>query len=124
MKMLLLDVYKNEVKMVEANGLDDYYNLIGCRCVDIIHRRIGDVEVEIVCDDEGALVDKPKISAVDILGNPALYGNLLVASGRVTEDGELTELTAEEVDVILFNVTEVSTPVYTNPYKIFVELDY
>ena len=124
MKMLLLDVYKNEVKMVEANDLDDYYNLIGCRCVDIIHRRIGDVEVEIVCDDEGALVDKPKISAVDIVGNPALYGNLLVASGSVTDDGELTELTPEEVEEIMFNVAVVSTNVYQKPYSIFVELDY
>ena len=84
MQMLLLDVHKNEVKMVEANGLEDYYNLIGCRTIDIIRRRIGDVEVEIVIDDEGMLVDNPKISAVDITGTPMLCGNLLVASGRVT----------------------------------------
>ena len=36
MKMLLLDVKNREVKMVEANGLDDYYRLIGCRTIDII----------------------------------------------------------------------------------------
>lgn len=124
MKMLLLDVHKNEVKMVEANGLEDYYNLIGCRTIDIIRRRIGDVEVEIVIDDEGMLVDNPKISAVDITGNPMLCGNLLVASGRVTDDGELTELTPEEVDKIMFFVTEVTTHIYTKPYRIFVEVDY
>ena len=51
MKMLMLDVVNKDVKMVEANGLADYYKLIGCDYVDIIHRWIGDVEVEIVFDD-------------------------------------------------------------------------
>ena len=56
MKILMLDVENKEIKIVEANGLNDYYELIGCRYIDIIHRRIGDVEVEIVLDDEGLLV--------------------------------------------------------------------
>ena len=124
MKMLLLDVKNNEIKTVEANSLEDYYNLIGCRCVDIIHRMIGDVEVEIVCDDEGMLGDNPKISAVDSTGNPVLCGNLLVASGRVTDDGELTELTPEELEKIMFFVAEVTTHTYKKPYRIFVEVDY
>ena len=112
MKMLMLDVVNKDVKMVEANTLADYYNLIGCRCVDIIHRRIGDVRVEIVIDDEGALVENPKVSAIDIDGTPMMFGNLLVASGRVTEDGELTELTKEEVDEIKENVAMITTSVY------------
>ena len=70
MKMLLLDVENKEIKMVEANGLDDYYELIGCRCIDIVRRTIGDVEVEIVLDDEGALVNQPKISAISPEGTP------------------------------------------------------
>ena len=90
MKYLLLDVKNREIKTVEANGLDDYYRLIGCRTIDIVSRTIGDVRVEIVIDDEGALVNNPKVSAIDIDGTPMLFGNLLVASGRVTEDGELT----------------------------------
>ena len=123
MKMLLLDVYNNEVKMVEANGLDDYYKYLNCRCVDIISRKIGDVAVEIVCDDEGLLIDEPIVSAVDIIGLPVLCGNLLVASGRVTEDGEVTELTDEEIENIMFNVAEVTTKNHKEPYKIFVELN-
>ena len=124
MKMLMLDVVNKDVKMVEANTLADYYNLIGCRCVDIIHRRIGDVEVEIVLDDEGAIIENPKVSAISIDGTPMLYGNLLVASGRVTEDGELTELTEEEVDEIMDNVATITTSVYKEPYPVFVEMDY
>ena len=124
MKMLLLDVKNREVKMVEANELDDYYRLIGCRTIDIVSRSIGDVRVEIVIDDEGALVDNPKVSAIDIDGTPMLFGNLLVASGRVTEDGELTELTQEEVDEIMDNVATITTSVYKEPYPVFVEMDY
>ena len=124
MKMLMLDVVNKDVKMVEANGLDDYYKLIGCRCIDIIHRRIGDVEVEIVLDDEGLLVENPKPSAISVDGTPMLFGNLLIASGRVTDDGELTELTEAEIDKIMGNVTTITTSVYTEPYPALVEVDY
>ena len=123
MKMLFLDVYNNRFKMVNANGLDDYYKLIGCRTIDIIHRRIGDVEVEIVLD-EGCLVKNPKVSAISIDGTPMLFGNLLIASGRVTDDGELTELTDAEVDEIMDNVATITTSVYKEPYPVFVEMDY
>ena len=124
MKMLLLDVENKDVKIVEANCLADYYKFIGCNYVDIIHRRIGDVEVEIVLDDEGLLVENPKVSAISVDGTPMLFGNLLIASGRVTDDGELTELTEEEVDEIMDNVATISTSVYTEPYPAFVEVDY
>ena len=124
MKMLLLDVENKEIKMVEANGLDDYYELIGCRCIDIVRRTIGDVEVEIVLDDEGALVNQPKISAISPEGTPMLYGNLLVASGRVTDDGELIELTRAEIDEIMDNIATITTSVYKEPYPVFVEMDY
>ena len=97
MKMLMIDVENRKVEMVEANGLKDYYKLIGCRCIDIVRRTIGDVEVEIVLDDEGFLVESPKPSGIDVTGTPTLYGNLLIASGRVTEDGDLTELDQDEI---------------------------
>ena len=124
MKMLLLDVVNKDVRMVEANTLDDYYRLIGCDYVDIIHRRIGDVEVEIVLDDEGLLVEDPKPSGISVNGSIMLWGNLLIASSRVTDDGELTELTEEEVDEIMDNVATISTSVYKEPYPAFVEMDY
>ena len=124
MKMLMLNVVNKNVKMVEANTLADYYNLIGCRTVDIVSRTIGDVRVAIVLDDEGALVEHPKVSAIDIDGTPMMFGNLLVASGRVTEDGELTELTEEELDEIKENVAMITTSIYKEPYPVFVEMDY
>ena len=98
--------------------------MIGCRTIDIVSRTICDVKVEIIIDDEGALVNNPKISAIDIDGTPMLFGNLLVASGRVTEDGELTELTRVEIDEIMDNVATITTSVYKEPYPVFVEMDY
>ena len=62
---------------------------------------------------------------VKVDGTPMLYGNLLVASGRVTDDGELTELDEDEVEAILtWNVATITTSVYKEPYPVFVEVDY
>ena len=125
MKMLMIDVENRKVEMVEANTLADYYKLIGCRCIDIVRRTIGDVEVEIVIDDEGALVNQPKISAISPEGTPMLYGNLLVASGRVTDDGELTELDQDEIEALMtWYIATITTSIYKEPYPVFVEVDY
>lgn len=124
MKMLLLDVQNNEVKVVEANGLEDYYKHIGCDLIDIVRRKIGDLTVEIVCDDEGTFCEHPKVSAIDIIGQPCLYGNLLIASGRVTGDGNLTELTEEEIEYIKQFIIEVTTTYYKEPFKVIWEMDY
>ena len=123
MKMLLLDVYNNEVKMVEVNGLEDYYKYIGCRCIDIVRRKIGDLTVEIVCDDEGTFVEDPKVSAIDVAYRVRLVGNLLVAGGEVI-DGNLTELTEEEVEYIKEYIIEITTTVYKEPFKVFWDVDY
>ena len=123
MKMLLLDVQNNEVKVVEANELEDYYKYIGCSVIDIVRRKIGDLTVEIVCDDEGTFVEHPKVSAIDIIGQPCLYGNLLIASERVI-DGNLTELTEQEIEYIKKFLIEVTTAYYKEPFKVIWEMDY
>ena len=124
MKMLLLDVKNREVKVVEANTLEDYCKFIGCRYIDIVRRWIGDVVVEIVIDDEGALVDNPKVSAIGVDGTPMLYGNWLIASGRVTDDGQLTEINGAELDELMDNIATITTSIYKEPYPVLVEMDY
>ena len=123
MKMLLLDVENNAVKVVEANGLEDYYRFIGCSTIDIVRRKIGDLYVEIVCDDEGLFAEYPKVSAIDRAGNPCLYGNLLVASGRVI-DGELTELADREIAYLEHCIVEVTTEHFKEPFKVFYRMNY
>lgn len=123
MKLLLLDVQNNDVKVVEANGLEDYYKHIGCSVIDIVRREIGDITVEIICDDEGTFVDHPKVSAIDFVGQPCLYGNLLVAGGEVI-DGDLTELTEEEIEYIKGFIIEVTTAFYKDPFKVIYGMSY
>ena len=123
MKMLLLDVHNNDLRVVEANGLEDYYKYIGCSVIDIVRRKLGELTVEIVCDDEATFAEHPKVSAIDIVGQPCLYGNLLIAGGEVI-DGELTELTEEEIEYVKQFMIEVTTAYYKKPFKVFWEMNY
>lgn len=123
MKMLFLDVHNNDLKVVEVNGLEDYYKYIGCRVIDIVRRKIGDLTVEIVCDDEATFAEHPKVSAIDIVGQPCLYGNLLIAGGTVI-DGNLTELTETEINYIKQFIIKIRTAFYKKPFKVFWKMDY
>lgn len=102
-KMLLIDVKNDDVRVVHADGLDDYYKLLDCSCVDIVTRRIGNKLYDIICDDEGLLVENPIVSAVDRDNQPMLVGNLLIA-GLADEDGYLTSLTDRDILRIEFNI--------------------
>ena len=99
MKMLLIDVKNREVRMLEASSLKEYYKLIGCDIIDIVQRKIAGKYYEIICDDEGLLVDAPILSAAwETTKKPALFGNLLIAGEAV--DGELTSITTEDAKAI------------------------
>lgn len=106
MEMLLIDVENNKVKVVDVDGLGDYYKYIGCRCIDIVNRKIGDKRFEIICDDKGLFVENSKTSAITESGKPLLVGNLLIAGGEVF-DGELTPITASEVEYIYDFIVDV-----------------
>ena len=123
MKYLHIDVINNNIQMVEANGLDDFYRLLNCRCIDVIYRKIGDTECTLIVDDEGLLKDNSIVSAIDISGTPCLVGNILIASGR-TVDGEDTPLTDEELEDVMFNVAEITTSKHPEPYRVLVEVSY
>lgn len=95
MKMLLIDVKNFAVRMVDAGTLKEYYRLLDCDTIDIVQRKIAGKTYEIICDDEGLLVDAPILSAAwKTTKRPALFGNLLIAGEAI--DGELTSLTDED----------------------------
>ncbi len=102
MKVIYLNV--NDSKAPEMLDIKDdlgtYYNLIDCRSIDIVRRKIGQQYFNIVCDDEGLLKDRPRISAISDLGEILLVGNLVICSGEITEDGDLIGLTDDEAEYI------------------------
>lgn len=99
MKYLLLDVIKNDVNLVECNNLDDIYKYLKCSCIEITLRRLGDLLVRIVVDESGALKED-RIISITNQHDDFIFGNVLFASSKVV-DGELTELTIEEMDYIV-----------------------
>lgn len=77
----LIDVENGKhepVNVRDDDHLGQFYKLIGCRCIDICTRKIGEKYYNIVLDDEGLLVADPIISAVDGDRRPMLAGNLVI----------------------------------------------
>lgn len=111
MKALLLDVKNGIVEEINANGLHDYYRLIGCDCIDIVNREINGKRFDIICDDEGLLKENVQISAIDIKGYPMLVGNLII-TGKADAEGELTDLSESDVVFLKGNVKRIPTRNY------------
>ena len=81
MRGYLIDVENGKhgpVEVSDGDHLDQFYKLIGCSCIDICTRKIGEKYYNIVLDDEGLLVEQPTISAVDGGRRPMLAGNLVI----------------------------------------------
>jgi len=94
MKGILVDPYTKSSIVEVKDKLDDYLKLIGCDCIDIVKRRIGNKMYCIVCDDCAFLKAGYKISAISTINHP-MAGKLLI----LNDDGEdLKELTNDDVD--------------------------
>lgn len=101
-----MNVEKNQYpEYIEIpDKLNEYIKLINCQYIDIIKRRINDVEFQVVLDDEGLLRENPKISAFgpceEIAGN-------LVITGLADENGNLTDLNEDTAMKILDRTSRV-----------------
>lgn len=123
MKGLLLDLNENKTKVIEANSLQDYYDLIGCNLIEIVNRKIGGKRFEIVCDEEGTFVAEPKISAIDNWGAPMFVGNLIIC-GQADEEGELTDLSTNDIDYIQKRIIEMRTHNHPEGYRMLTQCEY
>lgn len=123
MRGLLLDVNANKVEIVNANGLDDYYKLIGCDCIDIVERGIKGKRFDIICDDEGAMTSEPKISAITDLGEPMLCGNLIIC-GLPDEEGSETDLSDDDIEHIKANINLMGTRKYPKGYQMLCQVEW
>lgn len=113
-----------EVRTIE-DKLDTFYDLLRCRCIDIVTRKIGirGRAFNIICDDEGTFSDDPKISAIDNLGRVMLVGALLIV-GQADEDGNLTSLTSNDVALIKRYVTHLGTRLHPEGWKMLTTCEY
>lgn len=105
--------------------LDTFYQLLRCRCIDIVGREIGirGRGFNIICDDEGTFVDDPRISAIDKVGRPMLVGALLIV-GPTDDKGELTGLTSGDIRLIKRYVTHLSTRRHPEGWQMLTTCEY
>lgn len=124
---ILIDMEKDIFGMVDIpNDLETFYKILGCRCIDIVQRRIGahcKKTFEIICDDEGLFKEPQKISAIDNLGQVQLVGSILIVGNADTE-GNLTSLSAHDVNYLLSKIQLLVTKNFKNGYPILTQCEY
>lgn len=110
-KMLLLDVEKQELREVEANNLEDYYNLLNCRTIDIVNRPIISLNdkiehFDIICDDEGLLKEHNLVSAFDFRHRQiGLVGNLLIS--KFNKQGDEISLSDTDLEFVKNAIVQI-----------------
>ena len=106
-------------------GLNGYYDILGCRLIDMTTRQIGvrnGRRYTIVCDDESMFADQPKISAIDNLGTVQLVGNLFIV--RVDGEGNTVSLEPDDLAYIARFVLLQGTHKYPRPYPMLHQCEY
>lgn len=99
-KVMVLDT-KAESELDEftvreiKDDLDTFYDIIGCRCIDIPRRQIGGEYYDIICDDEGLLKDYPQVAIVDKSLQPMIVGTIIIT--KSDDEGELVSLSDEDI---------------------------
>lgn len=104
---VLLDVNAGTAELrTIPDTLDSLYKHLNCTCIDIITRRIGSRLYTITCDDECLLKDDPRPSALNVGGEVALVGSLLITAYEPGSP-ELESLSAEDAVYILKHARQI-----------------
>lgn len=125
MQAILINVDHDRVEIVNPDGLEDWYKLMDVSLVDIAYRAIGKQHryYNIICDDNGLLTSEPKISAVSNLGTVMLVGNLIIA-GDTDDEGNLKDLTEEDIRYISRYIRKVYTNLHPEGYQMLTQCEY
>lgn len=115
------------------DSLTSFYQLLHCSSIEIVTRRIGAARTgphgrgyrrySIICDEEGALLEDPKISAINDYGDVMLVGSLLIV-GLPDDEGELTDLMDEDIKHIRHYVMPLSTRRHPEGWYMLTSCDY
>lgn len=103
--------------------LETYYKLLNCNLIEIVPRKIGNSIVNIICDEEGLLINDPLMSAVDGAGNGMLAGSLFI-TGLADDEGELTSLTEEDRQQVLEKCMVLPTRKHPEGLMMVTECEY
>ena len=105
MIILTLEVNHEEKSLIphiraidEADTLNEYYQLLGCRCIDMVAIDVDGYSYDVVCDDEG-LFREPMVPTLYISEEQVLFGNL--AFVKIDEEGYIVGLDKEDIERLL-----------------------
>lgn len=98
----------------ENDNLEEMYNLVDCRCLDVVQRKIGDKYYDIWLDDEGLLKGELVPNGVCLNAYEILMGNLLIVN--VSKSGKSVSLELDDIANILLNLF-VSKEDFVKEYK-------
>lgn len=120
---VLIDVKHNGYALVPVeHSLKEFYNNLHCDVIDIAVRKVGGRPYVFVCNDEGLLKNRPKVSAVNDMGEPMFVGNLLIVGED--KDGKLIDLVDEDLEYLKQYIHLRSTPFFPDPYPVLHQVEY
>ena len=124
MKTVLLNIYDEKVEIIDVkDDLDEFYEKLNCRLIDIVKRKIGNKWFSVMCDDEGLLIDAPKISAIDSAGRGVMFvGNLMFFHND--GKGRLVGLSDDDIAHIKKYIKRVYTLDYPAGYPMLTNCEY
>ena len=134
MRALLLDAFNKDIRVINPDGLQDYYSLLNCSSVDVISKNIsgghsinpatpeevvgtvGGNEIckeaeDLIFDNEAELLETHRPSAIDDCGQVVLFNNLII-TGESNLEGNLSDLTDKEIEYIKKYIHIVRTSKY------------
>lgn len=93
-------IHDGKLEERDVDGeLETYYDILGCRLIDIVSRRIGTKQFDIVCDDEGLFNNEAPISMIhENAMVPMLVGSLFICNSD--KKGKLVSLSESDTQII------------------------
>ena len=97
---------KPHVIKIDAENLEAFKTLIGCRTIDIVRRNLGGKKFCVVCDDKALLrEDIPPLSIYSRDLFQRVYGNVIIACEKGDELASISNIDKVRVDISLGTLT-------------------
>lgn len=104
-KMLLIDVEKGDVQVVEIKEHEDFHRFLNCTAIGIKQKLCAGMWLPIVYDDEFLFREELLPSAISKrTQEPAFFGNILIAGGE--EEGDISSVNEVQVRMLISEIME------------------